>query len=305
MGLKAFFDKLTGTELFPKMTASQKDGMETILDVWAQWYQERFPLPFLAAALIEIYHETGGRMQPVLETFASTPERAAQILEKAFKAGQLPWVKKPYWNPDKKGLIWVGRGGIQMTHPQTYATLRKAIREAFNVDVPLDVDPGLALHPVVSAVVAFEGMTKGLFRKKKLADYFNGGEMDYVGQRDIVNGDAHDDRIAAKMKKGGKLFEDALAEAFPDGIEVIEQRQLKTNPNAATQGVVGLERVAEIQQRLHAHGYGHLVGAIDGLYGPKTARAVEAFESTKNIKLDHVDAATWAALKQPAAGEIA
>lgn len=301
----AFFANLEGTKLFPSsINSSQREGMIRLLDVWGQWYDERFKLPILAAALIEIYHETGGRMQPVIETFASTPQRAAQILESAFRAGKLPWVKAPYWNPDKNGQIWVGRGDIQMTHPAMYAKLRKVLAETYGVDVPLDKDPGLALQPVTSAVIAFEGMTKGLFRKKKLDDYLVGGEMDYVGARDVVNGDGEDSRIAEKMRTGGKLFEAALVAAgYEDGVPVSAERQIKGTANTETQGVIGSSRVSEIQQRLHEHGFGDIVGKIDGKYGPKTAKAIEAFEASRNIKLDHVDAATWQALQQPAAGE--
>ena len=303
---QAFFNELQGSKLFPTLTGSQKSGMALLLDVWGQYYDERFPLPYLAAVLVNIYRETGGRMQPVLETFASTPERAAQILEKAFVFGKLPWVKKRYWNADKNGQIWIGRGHLQMTHQQMYHQLRKEIRQTYNVDVPLDKNPGLALHPVVSAVIAYEGMTKGLFRKKKLEDFLQGGEMDYVGARDIVNGDSHDDEVASLMKTGGKLFESALVKAgYKDEVPVSEERQFKTNANAETQNVIGGSRVAEVQAHLHRHGFGHIVGAIDGKYGPKTAAAIDAFESSRNIKLDHVDAATWQALQQTATGEAA
>lgn len=301
MNRQAFIDTLKGTVLFPTITTKQILGMWTKIDVWAQRYQDKYPIEYLAAILCQIHHETGGRMQPVMETYASTPASAAQILERAFVKGRLPWVKKRYWLPDENGLIWIGRGDIQITHKELYTALRRAILHTFNVDVPLDKNPELALDPVISAVIAFEGMTNGLFRRKDLDDYFKGGKMDYVGQRDIVNGDGDDPDIIKAMKIGGPLFEKALKAAGP--LKVYELRAISSLVWKPPEMDLREERVRSLQSRLTAHGYGNIVGAIDGKYGPKTAKAVDVFESSRNIKLDHVDAATWEALQKPAAGE--
>lgn len=300
MNRQAFLDTLKGTTFFPNLTTRQTIGLWVKIDVWVQWYQERYPVEYLAASLTQIHHETGHRMQPVMETFASTPASAAQILERAFVKGQLPWVRKRYWLPDADGLIWIGRGDIQITHKEMYAKLRKDILDTFGVDIPLDENPELALDPVTSAVIAFEGMTKGLFRRRELGDYFKNGKMDYVAQRDIVNGDSADPDIIKAMKAGGALFEKALKAAGK--LEATIPRVLG-GASATTSQIVDLreERVKSIQRRLAAHGYS--VGAIDGKYGPKTAKAVDLFESSRNIKLDHVDAATWEALLKPAPGE--
>lgn len=315
MNYTKFFERLRGTKQFPALTARQTQGMATIIDVWAQWYQLRFPIEFLAAALAQIGRETGYRMVPVMETFASTPEAAAQILERAFVRGQLPWVSKRYWLPDSNGEIWIGRGDIQITLKPNYTKLRKAIKEAYDIDIPLDVDPDLALDPVTSAVITFEGMTKGLFTSKKLEDFYSKGKkMDYVGQRAVVNGDSKDEDIAKEMRDGGALFEDALKAATKgEDITPSAERYLPGmvgNTKKEEMPVLpvvnkGRERVKGIQERLIAHGYGEIVGAADGLYGPKTAKAIETFESTRQIKLDHVDAATWEVLQKQAAGEKA
>jgi hypothetical protein len=315
MNLETFFRTLNGTPAFPALTTAQVRGMTRLLDVWGQWYAESLPFVFLAAALAEVHHETGGRMMPVMETFSSTAPAAANKLQVAFDRGQLPWVEKPYWGADKDGKIWIGRGDVQITHKEMYAKLRKLIKETYSVDIKLDVDPELALDPVISAVIAFEGMTRGAFRGKKLADFYNDktGEMDYAGQRNVVNGDSKDPEIAKKMKANGALFEKALREAGADkGITPTVEKKLpgmdKTIAPSERPATVptmskGEVRVAELQLRLHRHGYGDIVGKIDGIYGAKTAKAVDAFESSRNIKLDHVDAATWQALQQPAAGE--
>ncbi|WP_461432902.1 hypothetical protein [Hoeflea alexandrii] len=63
MNRAAFFQHLTETDprLFPNgMTAAQRAGLSVKLDVWARWYAADHPLTFLAAALGQIFRETGG-----------------------------------------------------------------------------------------------------------------------------------------------------------------------------------------------------------------------------------------------------
>lgn len=74
-------------------------------------------------------------------------------LDNAFAKGQLPWVKTPYWRNGE-----FGRGQIQLTH--------EANRLKFGITNRDDL-----LKLEVSARVAVEGMSKGMFTGKKLADY--------------------------------------------------------------------------------------------------------------------------------------
>ena len=311
MNSNAFFQTLRGSKQFPALTTRQVQGIQVLIDVWAQWYAIRYPIEYLIAALAQVGRETGYRMYPVMETFASTAGAAAQTLERAYLKGQLPWVKQRYWLADKDGLIWIGRGGIQITHKTNYAKLAKEIGETYDIDLKLDEDPELAMDPVVAAVIVFEGMTKGLFTGKKLDDFYKNGKMDWAGQRAIVNGDFDDKDIQSELKSNAHLFEKAFEAAGP--IEASTERNLPgmVKPTATPGETLpvqpvkdkGKERVILLQSRLIAHGYGDIVGKADGYYGPKTAKGVEAFESSKNIKLDHVDAATWEALIKQAAGE--
>lgn len=314
MKREIFYDTLRGSAAFPVLTAKQVEGLDLLLDVWGQWHGDE-PIELLAAALTQIHHETGGRMQPVMETFSSTAVRAAQILEASYVAGKLPWVSKRYWLPDGNGKIFIGRGGVQITHKTNYAKQRRLLKEIHGVDVPLDEDPELAMHPVVSAEIAFNGMIHGLFRSNKagapikLADFLKGDQMDYVGQRNVVNGDSKDDAIAKKMAANGKLFERALKKAAEDGkVDVRHPRELPgTQPRGSEPAPTGLtrgeSRVKDVQERLIKLGYGDVVGEPDGAYGPKTGRAIEAFEAANNIKLDHIDAATWDKLKSMTEGQ--
>lgn len=131
----------------------------------------------LANVLGQVFHETGGRMVPVRETFATSDAQAIRRLDAAMTAGRLPQVSKPYWRDG-----WFGRGPIQVTHERNY----RKVGAALGVD--LVGNPGLLLDPIIGARSAVVGMMQGLFTGKKLADYFNTTVDHPEGARRIVNG---------------------------------------------------------------------------------------------------------------------
>ena len=217
MNRAAFFTHLTETDprLFPDgMTAAQRAGLSVKLDVWARWYAADYPLTFLAAALGQIYRETGGRMEPVLEAFAPDRATSAERLQKAWDAGRLKRVKQPYWLPDETGRHPVGGGDIQLTHRRNYLGAEEGLGRRFGVSVGLGENYDLILDPVVSAHVAFSGMIEGWFRPCKLADFCTDGGLDYAAARDIVNGDAK--MIGAEIARNCEIFEAALKAAGAD-----------------------------------------------------------------------------------------
>lgn len=186
-----------------RLSQGQIDGMNALFRCWDS---HKIPGPdnrHLAYILASVFHETGGRMVPVRETFASTDAGAIAALDKAWKAGKLGQVSLPYWRKDKDGKSWFGRGDIQITHKENYNKLGERI------GVDLVGNPSLALDLDVSAEIAIVGMLEGLFTGKKLTDYFNLKNDDPVGARAVVNG-----RDKAKLIAGYyKSFLDALEAA--------------------------------------------------------------------------------------------
>lgn len=193
----------------------QVNGIEAILDAFAA--EPGLPIEHAAYMLATAWHETGERMQAIRETFAASDAAAIRILENAWKRGQLPWVSRPYWRKDKRGLSWLGRGLVQITHESNY---RKA--DALLGGVGLADDPSLALKMPIAIQIMLKGMQAGLFRRRALGDYALG---DYVPMRDIINGDT-----TKPLRRGQKLtmgqmiagyaetFERALRAAYPDGV---------------------------------------------------------------------------------------
>lgn len=185
------------------LSAKQVEGVKAILD---EAQRRGTSLFHLAAILAEAYHETGAQMQPVKETvYASSKDRnpsdtvVIARLEKAFKAGKLPWVKTPYWRDG-----WFGRGLIQLTHKANY--------DKFGVTKQS------ALDLKTSVRVMFDGMEKGLFTGRKLSDYDYmlfvqppKPAFKYYASRAIVNGDMAAN--GGKIDEYGRAFEGALRAA--------------------------------------------------------------------------------------------
>ena len=170
-----FFSYIRRAPFGGRLTQSQIDGINVILEQWE--YYKLIDRRWLANILAQIFHETGGKMQPIREANASSDAQAKSRLEAAWKSGKLGSVKTPYWRDG-----WFGRGFIQITHKVNYDALGKRL----NVD--LVGNPALAMDLVISARIAIVGMAEGLFTGKKLSDYFNDKVDDTEGARRIVNG---------------------------------------------------------------------------------------------------------------------
>lgn len=194
---KTFFTYARRAPFGNRMTQKQVDGLEAILDRWEREFSY-LDIRFLAYILATAFHETGGRMQPVREGFASSDAQAAKILK-----------NRIYAAPDERtGKRYYGRGHVQLTWYANYDKMGKLL------GLDLVNNPDLALDPEVSTRILFEGMLKGVsgrgdFTGKSLETYFNATTDDPVGARRIINGTDKAQLIAGYHK----TFLDALTTA--------------------------------------------------------------------------------------------
>jgi hypothetical protein len=194
MNRSIFFDRVRVQPFAGTLTQGQVEGLDRLLDE-----AERIGLADrgqLAYVLATSFHETARRMQPVRETLAASDAAAIRILDAAWKAGRLPWVKTAYWRPDGEGKSWLGRGDVQLTWKANYEKMSALI------GIDLVADPDLALDPAVSARILFEGMLKGAsgrgdFTGHALETYVAGPKRNFVGARRVVNGTDKAAAIAA------------------------------------------------------------------------------------------------------------
>ncbi|WP_416408398.1 hypothetical protein [Agrobacterium rosae] len=194
-----FFATIRTAPFSGRMSVQQVQGTELVLDE----FEERAPggdSRHLAYMLATAFHETAATMQPVRETLAATDEAAIRILDRAYAAGRLGQVRKPYWRRDAQGKSWLGRGLVQLTHRRNY----EAMSAVTGID--LVARPERAMEPQVSAAILVEGMLRGSFTGRRLSQYFNASRADWEGARAIINGN---DR-AALLAGYGRSFHTAL-----------------------------------------------------------------------------------------------
>lgn len=195
------------------LSPGQVQGMEAFLAESAHW-----PLTWVANGLAEVYHETGGKMQPVTENLSySSAARIKAVWPSRFprESDAKPFVRNPEalankvyggrLGNDKPGDGWRyrGRGLPQITGKDNYRKFSS------RVGVDLVAHPEKALELGVSVKIAVQGMEHGLFTGKALEDYpYPSG---YAASRAIINGDvgANGPKIAAYAS----AFERALREA--------------------------------------------------------------------------------------------
>lgn len=215
--LKLDFDKVRAV-FGGSLTQKQVDGLNAIVDTWnvvAHTDNRQQLADVLATAKWESAHT----MQPVKETgTAKVPQPSDELviarLNKAYAAGKLPWVKKPYW---KDG--WFGRGLVQLTHEFNYkGPLRNAVNLKFGVDIYTDRDATLRLD--VAAFILVWGMVHGVFTGQSLnavIDDLDESDVEdykeFLAARKIINGTDH----AADIAKLALAFE-ACINTVPDQV---------------------------------------------------------------------------------------
>lgn len=169
---KSFFDAARKNPFGGKLKAAQVSGIEGLLDAYLKQTGKAADTRHLAYMLATVFHETGGLMQPVRETFAKTDADARAKLS-----------KRAYVKPDPvTGHSYYGRGLVQITWRTNYENAGKKL------GLPLVTDPDMTLRPDVAVKITVLGMIEGWFTGKPLSRYFNDGLTDPKNARRVING---------------------------------------------------------------------------------------------------------------------
>ncbi len=189
-----FYDRVRADLFDYRLTQSQVEGMECILDALGKQ-----PLLHQAYELATVFHETARTMKPIMERGGR-----AYYMRLYDVTGQNPARARAHGNTmPGDGARYCGRGYVQLTWKTNYERAGKAI------GVDLIKNPDLAMKPDHAARIMVEGMEHGWFTGKKLSDYLADGRKDYVGARRIINGTDKAQTIAGYAQK----FEEALVAA--------------------------------------------------------------------------------------------
>lgn len=171
MNRQYFFNRIRDAVFGGKLAQSQVEGITNIID-YRDKVWPKMSDDELAYLLATVTWETGFKMQPVRE------------------GGGEKYLRS------KKYYPWVGEGLVQVTWKEN------AVK--FGAKKPGD----LMTWPI-SLRAAFEGMIKGVFTGKKLADYIGNGRVDYVGARRIINGTDKAKLIAGYARAYQNAFKQA------------------------------------------------------------------------------------------------
>jgi hypothetical protein len=217
----AFFAAIRKSLFGGVLTQSQVDGIGRILDAFARYgSRDRRHLAYILATA---YRETGRRMVPVREGFATTDAGARAAVAKLYRDGK---ISRNYALPNAAGQSFYGRGPVQLTHEENYRKMGVIL------GIDLAGNPDLALDPAIGARILVEGMLravslKGDFSGKALEDYIAGDRCDYPAARRTVNGTDH----AAEIAGNAVRFEAALVASGATAIIMPAEPPPSSNDN--------------------------------------------------------------------------
>lgn len=197
MNRATFFATIRHDPFSGSLDHPQVDGITAILDEWD--LRKLTDLRYLAYMLATTFHETGRTMQPIHEMGG-----AAYFTKMYDVTGSRPDLARKMGNTEPgDGVKYCGRGFVQLTWKNNYRVMSTPAK------VDLVANPDRAMETPVATVVLFEGMLKGTFTGKRLADYFHEGTADWINARRIINGTDKAQTIAGY----GKGFYAALQAA--------------------------------------------------------------------------------------------
>lgn len=201
MNRQAFYDAVRLSFPRGRLTGSQVEGMDDILDACAT---EHLSNAHTAYVLATAYHETGTRMVPVREGFCKTDLGSRRAVTALFNKGIISW---NYGLPHKNGHSYYGRGYVQLTHYENYAKTGELL------GIDLANNPDMMLDSEVSAKAMVLGMIAGTYRGKSLADKLpdEPTAAQWRSARGIINGDVG--RHGTRIGGYANVFYSALEKA--------------------------------------------------------------------------------------------
>lgn len=183
----AFHAAITSGLFRGSLPSWQRDPVDLIVD---EGLRRARPICDIAYALATAYHETG--------RFKYDEEIGGGL-------------GREYCRPVTlirgASATYHGRGFVQLTWLRNYAVMGLYLSLEHGRVIDLVNNPDLAKMPDYASLILWEGMVRGTFTGKNLADYRIGDDaLDYREARRIVNGTDKADLIAGYARQ----FEDAL-----------------------------------------------------------------------------------------------
>lgn len=190
MNKKAFFASIRATLFGGKLSTSQVEGINVILNEYNTPYLNKDGKPVflndlrkLAYILATAFHETAYTMQPIAE-YGKGKGRVY--------GNRIKMNRQPYSDTD---AIFYGRGYVQLTWYENYFAAGKIL------GLDLIQNPDLMLIAENSVKILFYGMRTGMFTGASLSRFITDEMTDFKGCRKIINGTDKDVVIAGHAQK--------------------------------------------------------------------------------------------------------
>lgn len=150
-----------------------KDG--TIAAIEAECIRQGITLDTqIAYVLATVEHETAGTFKPVKEAY---------------------WKDEAWRKANLRYFPYYGRGFVQITHNYNYEKYGKKL----NID--LIASPDLAMESINALFILVDGFKTGAFTGKKITDFINEDQTDFVNARRCINGTDKAEEIAELAEK--------------------------------------------------------------------------------------------------------
>jgi putative chitinase len=250
MNRQIFFSRVRHSVFGGRLGRAQVEGLTKILDYRDDSHAD-LPAQHVAYVLATATWETGRRMRPVREG-----------------GGEAYLRRKPYYP-------WVGEGLIQVTWERNARKFGAT-------------KPGDCMSWPVALRALFEGMIDGAFTGKRLEDFINEGECDFVGARRIVNGrdrarEIADIAIAYYQALVAAADDSDATDAADDDGALIDGKELRRSKTVGAGSMLAGATVASAYQQ-----------AMDAL---DKAKALQAKAQTAADAFNlNLTGAVWAAI---------
>jgi len=142
----------------------------------------------IAYVIATAEHESAGTFRPVKEAF---------------------WLSDSYRKTHFYYYPYYGRGFVQLTHKYNYKKYSELL------DIDFVTNPDKVLDRKISLFILVHGCSTGLFSGKRLGEYINKNEKDYINARKVINGRDKAKHIAKLANKWLNMLNSREVEIVP------------------------------------------------------------------------------------------
>ncbi|MGR9114539.1 MAG: carboxypeptidase [Gammaproteobacteria bacterium] len=133
-----------------------------------------------------------GLNEQVAYVLATTQWETNQTFEPVREAY---WLSEDWRRNNLRYYPFYGRGFVQLTWKNNYEKYSQIL------DVDMVTEPDIAMRPDVALFVLVHGFKTGAFTGRKITDYINGTQADFVRARRCINGSDRAHEIAELAQK--------------------------------------------------------------------------------------------------------